>query len=332
MAMAELTQMIILSLGELEAQLGVQKLPRFINQFEQQFLSRIDAIAAAVTADPNIKAVFVSGPTASGKTTFSMRLRERLDCSGKRSHLISLDDYYKTRDVRHDLQGRPDFESLDTLDIDLMVNQIGSLLNGRRVPLPVFDFVGRTRSFPEQRRLQLQDEDILVVEGLHGLSEHVSGQLDRHQYQGVFIMPWCTLLDGRQLLGSRDLRMMRRISRDVIHRGSTALSTIDYWPMIDQTEQVFFPPYLARADHYVNSCLPYEFGVVAPLAARQIRQSLGQYEKGDLPRSIYVRNQSGYAQLNRAVDNARSLLAASERLPMIDRSLVPDYSILREFI
>jgi hypothetical protein len=172
----------------------------------------------------------------------------------------------------------------------------------------------------------------MLVEGLHGLSDLIAGQLPREQCLGVFIMPWCTLLDGRQLLGSRDLRILRRISRDVLHRGSTALSTLDYWPMIDRTEQQFFPQYLQRADEYVNSCLTYEFCVVAPLAAAQMAHSLEQYEMGRLPGSIYRQNQQGYADLPTAVAEARHLLQACELIPSADRTIVPALSILNEFI
>jgi hypothetical protein len=145
-------------------------------------------------------------------------------------------------------------------------------------------------------------------------------------------MPWCTLLDGRQLLGSRDLRMLRRISRDVLHRGSTALSTVDYWPMIHKTEQQFFPEYLAAADEYVNSCLAYEFCVVAPLASAQLALSLEQYENGRLPGSVYKLEQHGYADLPAAVAEARLLLRACSRIPAADREIVPADSILNEFI
>lgn len=330
--MAELRNMNITSIGELERQLGVLKWPKFIASCEAEFQARIRQIADRVLADPTIKAVFVSGPTASGKTTFSNRLAQILIERGHPTRLISLDDYYNVSTGRFDEKGRPDFESIDTLDTEQMVKDFSELLSGRSVQLPSFDFVSRKRYHELHKNISLLDGEIMLVEGLHGLSELVAGQISHGQWLGVFIMPWCTLLDGRQLLGSRDLRMLRRISRDVLHRGSTALSTIDYWPMIDRTEQQFFPRYLASADEYINSCLTYEYCVIAPLAARQIEHSLEQYEMGRLPESMYVKSQSGYADLPEAVSEARELLAACARIPSADRTVVPAESILNEFI
>jgi uridine kinase len=285
-----------------------------------------------VLAHPSIRAVFVSGPTASGKTTFTNRLARLLTDAGRPTRQVSLDDYYASTSVDYDEQGRPDFESIGTLDTNQMVEDFSALLAGRSVQLPRFDFVQRKRILLPESRARLQSNELMLVEGLHGLSSLVAGQLPRDQYMGIFIMPWSTLLDGRQLLGSRDLRMLRRISRDVLHRGSTALSTIDYWPMIDRTEQQFFPEYLARADEYINSCLTYEYSVIAPLAAAQIAASLEQYEQGHLPGSVYQRDKQGYADLPAAVIEARILLKSCARIPMIDKSDVPPFSILNEFI
>lgn len=329
--MAELKQMIIISIEELENQLGVSKLPRFVSSCEAAFQARIRQIADLVLTQ-QIRAVFVSGPTASGKTTFTGSLSRLLAENGRPARLISLDDYYNISAGTYDDKGRPDFESIDILDTQQMVEDFTGLMAGRTVQLPAFDFIERKRLFYPENLVSLQPNELLLVEGLHGLSSKIAGQLPRESYLGVFIMPWCTLLSDRQLLGSRDLRILRRISRDVLHRGSTALATMDYWPMIDRTEQQFFPAYLARADEYVNSCLAYEFGVIAPLAAAQLALSLDQYENGTLPGSRYRVGQIGYADLPVAVAEARSLVRNCSRIPATDRSIVPPGSILNEFI
>ena len=330
--MAQLQNMNIISIGELERQLGVLKWPRFIEACESSFQERIQKIASRIISNQSIRAVFVSGPTASGKTTFSGHLARLLNDNGRPTRLMSLDDYYNTDIIRYDGQGRPDFESIDTIDTEQVVVDFSALLTGRQVQLPSFDFITRKRVYEKDKNIRLQDREVVLIEGLHGLSGLIAGHLRHEQWLGVFIMPWCTLLDGRQLLGSRDLRILRRISRDVLHRGSTALSTLDYWPMIDQTEEEFFPQYLARADEYVNSCLTYEFCVIAPLAARQIEESLHLYELGRLPDSIYISGNRGYADLPAAVREARDLMNACERIPSADRSIVPASSILNEFI
>lgn len=331
--MAQLTQMNIISVGQLESQLGVRRFPAFVAACETVFQSKIADAVDRILKKGTVRAVFVSGPTASGKTTFSERLAAALTRQGRPSRVLSLDDYYTTQTSRFDELGRPDFESIDMLDTDALVEDFTGLLAGRRVQLPTFDFVKRGQVIEEHKNIQLLPEDILITEGLHGLSRQIIAHLPREQIYGIFIMPWCTLLDGRQLLGSRDLRILRRISRDVLHRGSTALATLDYWPMIDHTEAHFFPEYLASADLYVNSSLPYEFVIIPPLAAAQIRYSLELYEQDKLPGSVYFQDSPrSYADLPAAVSAARDLLAATQRLPAADLGAVPADSILQEFI
>ena len=330
--MAQLNQMHILTVEDLEESLGVHKFGQYVAACEAHFEAQITGVVNRAAMDPEIRAIFVSGPTSSGKTTFSRRLAAEIGYQGRKAAVISLDDYYQVSTSHYDAWGRPDFESIDTLDAELMVSHFTDLLAGKAVNLPLFDFVTRSRSYPADRTLQLFDNDLIIVEGLHGLHESIAGRLPQKACLGVFIMPWCSLLDGRQLLGSRDLRILRRISRDVVHRGSTALSTIDYWPMIDRTEQEFFPTYLKRADVYINSCLDYEFCVVAPKAYHQILESLQQYEDDTLPGSIYLNGRRGYADLDSALAEARHLVAACQHIPMIDHVIIPPESILHEFV
>lgn len=330
--MAQLTQMMLISIDDLESRLGVRKFPVFVQECEEAFQNKIEQAAGHILLRADVRAIFVSGPTASGKTTFSDRLACFLTSSCRPTRVLSLDDYYKTESIQFDEQGRPDFETIDMIDTEALIDDFRNLLSGQEVQLPTFDFVNRKRLYEPEKRIRLSDSDLIIVEGLHGLSEKIIGNLPENQVYGLFIMPWCTLLDGRQLLGSRDLRLLRRISRDVLHRGSTALATIDYWPMIDRTESRYFPPYLARSDEYINSCLPYEFCIIPSMAAANIKQSLEQYKRGTLPGSIYMKNEKGYADLPAAIKEAQYLLAACERLPSADPIVVPKQSILQEFI
>lgn len=330
--MAEFSKLVEISVEELENNLGSTKLPRYIEECELAFTSQIDLIADQVIANPRIKAFFVSGPTSSGKTTFSTHFTEQLNRAGRKTYLLSMDDYYKTEELRYDEEGRPDFESIDTLDLDLMLEDISKFYAGETISLPTFIFQSRTRLFEPEKIISPQKEDILVIEGLHGLSEEIIESFPDEETLGLFIMPHGRVHSDARMLSGSDIRMLRRITRDVCQRGSSALATIDYWPMIDRAEQDFIPGYLATADFYVNSILPYEFMVTATLARDQINISLKELLNGTLAPSSHSNNPSGWSDLEAAVKKGRHLAAASEKLPAISSSLVPGTSILREFV
>ncbi len=328
---AVLPKMTIVTIDDLENAMGEKKLLRYAALHEQAFTDRI-ATVADQAKNPSIRAVLVSGPSASGKTTTTHRLHDLLTEAGRKPLVLSLDDYYLTKAIQYDASGRPDFESLNTLDVDRMSRDIAALVNGGSALPPTFDFKTRQRVFENHRRIHLEDEGILLVEGLHALSCEVVDHLPSGRYLSVYVMPYGALHHDRQLLDSRDIRILRRVARDVSHRGSTALATIDYWPMMDRTEKEIFPPYLARADFMIDTTLPYEFLVVAPVAARYIRQSLEQNVMGNLPGSIYIKDASGYADLSTALKEARRLEQATRLIPHVSPIVVPPSSILHEFI
>ena len=182
---------------------------------------------------------------------------------------------------------------------------------------------------------QLQDNGFVLVEGLHGLSENILGEIPRENRVGVFIMPWGEIVADRRLIETGEIRLLRRIIRDVRHRGAHALATIDYWPMIASSEQLYFTDYLTEADYYVNTFLTYESMVIAPLALADIRQALAQFENDTLPPSVFISKFSThkeYADLPRALAWARQLAFDLARIPAVPISTVPAQSILNEFI
>ena len=137
--MAELRDRIDITVEELEESLGAANLPRFISESEKTFLSRIDAICTEICADRSKKAIFVSGPTSSGKTTFTLRLTKTINEAGRKACHLSLDDYYNLKEIVCDREGRPDFETIDALDVDRIQSDIARILNGETVVPPFFD-------------------------------------------------------------------------------------------------------------------------------------------------------------------------------------------------
>jgi len=146
--MAELTERHMLSVQDLENQLGVNRLPIFIEEAESDFLSRTQEVVAFIASHPSVQAVFVSGPTSSGKTTFTERLTKGLKVLGRASLRLSLDDYYDIKDVEFDSCGRPDYESVSTIDTRLAGEDLLKLLSGEAVNIPEFNFKTRQREWP----------------------------------------------------------------------------------------------------------------------------------------------------------------------------------------
>ncbi|MGI6157347.1 MAG: uridine kinase family protein [Saccharofermentanales bacterium] len=330
--MAEFSDLVVLTIDDLEENLGAAKFRAFVEASEKRFVDQVAAVADRILENRSIRAIFVSGPTSSGKTTSSMLMSKRLTAAGLHTFHLELDDYYRPERLRFDADGRPDFESVDTIDLELLARDLERLFNHEEVVLPTFDFKNRERLYEPNKTIRLGDDDVLLIEGLHGLHDVVMNRLPREQRLSYFIMPHARVLGDRRMLSGSDIRILRRISRDVQHRGAMAIDTIDYWPMIDRAERDFIPRYLAAADYYINSVLPYEFMVVGPMARIEIERSLDQFFKGTLPPSSYTVNKDGHSDLKRAVKEAVRLSWVCEQLPRVTPSFVPDNSILQEFI
>ena len=333
--MAVLQDRITLSLEDLEEQLGEKKLPAFIRETEDAFVSRTEEVVTYIETHPGIRAILVSGPTSSGKTTFTDRLVSSLESRGLHALRLSLDDYYNVAELQFDRDGRPDYESISTLDIDLAAENIKGLLRGVAVHLPLFDFSTRKRRPPTGETIRLHRDGYVLVEGLHGLSQDILAAIPQENRVGIFIMPWGEVVADRRLIETQEIRLLRRIIRDVRHRGAHALATIDYWPMIASSEQQYFTDYLTAADFYVNSFLTYESMVVAPLALADLREAISAYEHGVLAPSVFLgryREHKEFADLPRAMAWARQLAFDLARIPAAPKSIVPVHSILHEFI
>ncbi len=330
--MAEFSELIVLSISDLEDNLGAAQFRRFVERSEQRFVDQVTHVADYILSNPSIRAIFVSGPTSSGKTTSSKLMTKRLTEAGLRTWHLEMDDYYRTEDLLYDEDGRPDYESIETLDLQQFSEDLQRILNHENVPIPTFDFKTRTRRYDPGKAICLEKNDVVLMEGLHGISEQVTSKLPREQQLSYFIMPHARVLSDARMLSGSDIRVLRRISRDVRHRGATALDTIDYWPVIERAESAFIPVYLKAADFYINSVLPYEFMVVAPMAYREIEKSLDLFFNRKLPPSSYSSNPAGHSDLKRAIKEASRLSWVCEQIPAVTPSFVPENSILQEFI
>ena len=238
------------------------KLPEFIRINEALHDQSIAAIAHGI-AQKGSRAVFVAGPSSSGKTTFSHRLCIHLQVLGLRPVLISLDDFYRNRDeLPLEEDGLPDLEALSALDVPLLRQCLSDLLEGREAMMPRFDFTVKKR-FPQGYPLKLEKENILVMEGIHGLNPALHEGFDPLLISKVYISELtCLNLDHHNRIRTTDARLLRRIVRDHHFRNTPPEETLAMWQSVRRGEKNWIFPYQEEADFLFNSALHYELPVL----------------------------------------------------------------------
>ncbi len=272
---------------------------------------RIGDIAVQI-AERGSRIVTIAGPSSSGKTTFSYRLATQLRTLGLNPHPIGLDDYFVNReDTPKDENGKYDYECLGAIDTKQFNEDLSKLLEGRPVQLPTYNFISGMREY-DKPVLQLGREDILVIEGIHGLNDKLTYSIPKKEKYKIYISALTTLnLDYHNRIPTTEGRLLRRIIRDARTRGNTARKTISMWDSVRRGESRNIFPFQEEADAMFNSALIYE------LAAMKLYADplLFQVTK-DCPE---------YAE-------AQRLLKFLDYFLPVDPHDVPLNSILREFI
>lgn len=228
---------------------------------------RIGKLAEEIAAQPDKKFVMIAGPSSSGKTTFSHRLSIQMMAQGLKPHPIALDDYYVDRvDTPKDKNGNYNFECLEALDIELFNHDMSALLKGERVELPTYNFRTGKREYKGIYK-QLGKNDILVLEGIHGLNDRLSYSLPKSSKLKIYISALTQLnIDEHNNLPTTDARMIRRIVRDARTRNISARETIAMWDSVRRGEEQYIFPFQEEADIMFNSALIYELAVLKQYA------------------------------------------------------------------
>ncbi len=220
---------------------------------------KIGDIAAEIKARPGVKFVMIAGPSSSGKTTFSHRLSIQLRTLGMTPHPIGVDDYFKNReDTPKDEDGNYNFECLEAIDVEQFNEDMAHLLEGKEVELPSFNFKTGHREYKGNFK-KLGPDDILVIEGIHGLNDALSYRLPIESKFKIYISALTQLnLDEHNRIPTTDARLLRRIVRDARTRGASAQKTISMWPSVRAGEEENIFPFQEGADVFFNSALIYE--------------------------------------------------------------------------
>lgn len=228
---------------------------------------RIGEIARDIARRGGVKFVMIAGPSSSGKTTFSHRLSIQLRTYGLKPHPIALDNYYVNHDKTPiDADGNPDYECLEALDVEQFNKDMSELLAGKSVQLPTFNFKTGKREYTG-KVTTLEEGDILVIEGIHGLNEKMSYSLPAESKYKIYISALTTLnVDEHNRIPTTDNRLLRRMVRDARTRGSSASKTIAMWPSVRRGEEKYIFPFQEEADAMFNSAMIYELAVIKQYA------------------------------------------------------------------
>lgn len=302
----------ISSVGALNDAIKNKRIDEVILVSEALHELRVTEIASQIASRRDqIRVVFIAGPSSSGKTTFSKRLSVQLLASGLPPFPLAMDDFFFDREnTPLGEDGKPDFESLSALDLVRMERDLRSLIAGEPVLLPRYNFI--TGKSEDGDQIQLKSGEIIILEGIHGLNPALMSGIPSEQTFRIYGSALTQLnLDRHNRISTTDTRLLRRIVRDARERGYSAFHTIQRWESVRMGEKRYIFPFQENADVMFNSALAYELSALKPFAEPLLRQvPYGTPE--------YV--------------EAKRLLAFLEWFLPIDSELIPDNSILREFI
>ncbi|MBZ9689059.1 nucleoside kinase [Clostridium estertheticum] len=299
------------SVGALNDEVVSGDIVNLIRVAEALHEKKIAYIADMINQREKVKLVLIAGPSSSGKTTFSKRLGIQLRVNGLIPIFISLDDYFIDREITpRDENGEYDFESIYALDLELFNEDLKLLLQGSEADIPSFNFKTGKREW-HGNKIKMPENGVLIVEGIHGLNEILTASIDMESKFKIYISPLTQLnLDDHNRISTTDVRMTRRIVRDYLSRGYGVEDTLKMWPSVKRGEEKNIFVFQEQADAMFNSNLIYELCVLKKIALAELNK-IGE----DSP--VYYEASRLRSFLNFFVD--------------VDKELVPDNSIIREF-
>ena len=288
------------------------KIDDYIQKNEILYDENIREVVDKVVKDKNIKAIYISGPSSSGKTTTSKKLALYLNAKGYDTLVLSTDDYFVDRkDTPRKPDGSYEYEIVEALDIKLFNSHIKSLLSGDEIIKPTYNFITGEKEY-KGKAISLKENQILIVEGLHAINEKLSSSIDKKNKLKIYISPFTPLgLDRHNHISTTDLRLLRRMVRDYKHRGYSATDTLEAWKGMRSSEEEYVYPYQREADMVINTALSYEIGVLRTYA----EPLLYSVDKN-----------------NDCYEEAIRILKFLDRFLTIPSDAVPYTSVLREFI
>jgi uridine kinase len=309
------------SVAALNERLARGEFPRIVHESETAYEDDVALAADLITErSDSLKMVIVCGPSSSGKTTTTSKLEQRLQRRGLKFSTLNVDNYFFNLDMHpRDEFGDYDFETPQALELELINEHLQQLCAGQEVQVPAYDFKTGKRQ-PERTPFKLAPDEILLIDSLHGLYPSMSASVPNEIKFKLYLEPLLQMKgpDGRYIRWT-DLRLIRRMLRDAVHRSYKPQDTLEHWRYVRSSELRNIIPYNSTADYIVNSSMPYELALYRARLLEQFAQWETQYRDDPLRQDAYLRAARLHNVL-RAV------------LPVEDDTPVPADSVLREFI
>ena len=292
-----------------------KKPKNFIEFTEKAFRRKIHDIVLSIAEKDQTNIILICGPSSSGKTTTSMLIKQELSRKGVSSDVISLDDFFGGEATPPlNAKGEPDFEAVEALDLKKMESCFAEFVKTGKTKMPIFDFINHQRS-DAVKSIDLPSDGVLIVEGLHALNPAVTNCLPQKNLYKIYASVSTGLYDleqgGERLLDSRDMRLIRRLSRDAHYRNSDAANTLKMWDSVVDGEKKYITEFKKYADMRLSTFHPYELCI--------FKKTVMNMLKG-LPQDT-----PNYA-------TAKRIEAVLKQITNINTALVPESSLLCEFI
>lgn len=285
----------------------------FISACEKRFDTAVSDVVKTFLSDSDYDIVMLAGPSSSGKTTTAGILAQKIKESGRTAYTVSLDDFYLNRDdIPVNEDGLKDYENVTALDIELIHRCFNDLIEKRKAELPIFDFKTGMRS-DMTKHIELGKDDVIIVEGLHALNPVITQGLDESHLYRIYISVSSRITgdDGKILLNKRNLRLIRRMIRDYHHRNASVEQTLFMWQGVMKGEDKFLFPFESYADVKINSFHAYETCIFKSKALKLL---------------LTVGEDSEF------YEKAGELIGAVRLFEVIEPSLLPEKSLLNEFL
>ncbi len=285
---------------------------KYVSDCESSYDAALDMIADELVRRKDVKLCGLAGPSCAGKTTTSFKLTVKLAAGGIKVRTLSIDDFFHNRENGPiGTDGKPDYESISYVNLDLLQSTLADIIKGKTVYLPKYDFPTGKRIDRYEQYTALPDE-LIILEGLHALNDIMYGGFESDEYYRLFINVEGVLKqNGKELFDGRELRLMRRLIRDFKFRAADAELTFGLWGNVLKGEDKYIHPFESRADFKINSMFAYEPCVVR----RQVYDVL-----------------SGLSPQSKFYPAAAALRDKLKNIPAIDEGAVPINSLMREFI